>query len=261
MRYLKHFPFLIGLAATWSQVDTIRAEEPDSVKVFDKAIRSMLYISATSADGKIRRDLVGIVLDLDQKLVVTNYIDEKEVIHIAFPEFGEDRKVKTSTKHYRELTAKAKARTGFVLHGDKRRNLALIQLEKACPATVSAATLAEKAVVGATVWHIGRPITGDTIWQLSDGKVRYFSPKMDREPGPALFISNPDGLANVSASAGGDSNGLLFDRDSRVLGLPRKEKTGGSDLVGVFIFVQEIRDLLKEKKIEIKGAAAFPEKK
>src|SRR5688572_5666567 len=95
MGHFNRLPFVICMLGTVGNAATANGEDPDSAKIFDKAIRSMVYISATSTDGKTQRDLIGIVLDLEQKLVVTDLIGEKESICIAFPEFGEDKKLKT----------------------------------------------------------------------------------------------------------------------------------------------------------------------
>jgi serine protease Do len=113
-----------------------------------------------------------VLVDAEKKLVVTNFhvVGEARTAFIFFPEF-KDEKLTVERKYYAE-NAKTVSIRGRVVAVDRKRDLALVQLDK-LPEGAKAIKLAEKsASPGEAVESIGNPGSSDALWVYTSGTVR-----------------------------------------------------------------------------------------
>ncbi|GAB4135955.1 MAG: serine protease [Planctomycetaceae bacterium] len=219
--------FLLGLAL----VSTGNADE----KIYKSALKSTVWILTPKASG------TGFVVDLDKKLVATNYHVIRDYYNVAviFPEI-KDGEIEASRSFYKKNVKKLaiKAR---VVTSDPRRDLAILRLEK-LPKNVTALKLAAKnASPGQQVHSIGNPSASDALWIYTSGTVRQvYKKNMKMRTG---FTVSAKVVETQSPINPGDSGGPVVNKDGEVVAVSQSFRAG-TRLVSSCIAVSELKELL-----------------
>jgi hypothetical protein len=114
----------------------------------------------------------GVLIDAEKKLVVTNahVVGDARSAVIFFPEFKDDQPI-VERKHYLDNVRKLGVR-GSVIAVDRKRDLALVQLDK-LPESARAIELAAASIgPGENVESIGNSGSTEALWVYTSGTVR-----------------------------------------------------------------------------------------
>jgi HEAT repeat protein len=224
-------------------------------QVYAKLIHSCVWIVATDGrklklrDGRVVDNLwtgSGSVVDRGGRLVITNeHVANESCVSILvfFPEFRNGTVI-TERDYYEEQLAKGKGIPARVVKGgvDKKRDLALIQLDHLPDGAVPVRIAARSARPGQALHIIGGTPKGSKgQWIHSDGSVRQVSFATwqydDGFPRAAMVIDSQ------VASNPGDSGAPVVDAQCRLVGV---HAMGGGGLATVgHIDVSEVRDHLR----------------
>lgn len=161
---------LLALAAVAASLATTLPAWADA-KVYEEALQSTTWVLTKTA-GKTSSG-TGVLVDAEKKLVVTNFhvVGEARTAIIFFPAM-ENNKPIVARKHYVDNVRTLGIR-GRVLGVDRKRDLALIQLDKLPEKGVKAIPLAaESSKPGEGVESVGNPGSSDALWVYTSGTVR-----------------------------------------------------------------------------------------
>ncbi len=165
-RFCQVFAAVAALAASLAMTAPVWAD----AKVYEDALKSTTWV-LTKTQGKTSSG-TGVLVDAEKKLVVTNFhvVGEARTAIIFFPAMQDGKPVVTR-KHYVD-NVKTLAIRGRILGVDRKRDLALIQLDK-LPETAQAIPLAaDSAKPGEEVQSVGNPGSSDALWIYTSGTVR-----------------------------------------------------------------------------------------
>jgi HEAT repeat protein len=192
----------------------------------------------------------GVLIDRGQRLVLTNehVVNEScKLVLVLFPMYKDGKEVREN-KAYREEIAKGpegKAITAKVLSGwvDKKRDLALIQLDKEIPDKTAPIPVSSRSVSPGQKIHSmgGNPRGFQGQWVLSEGAVRQVSfHEWAYEDG---FKRSALVIASQVPINSGDSGGPVVDNRGVLVGLNAMGGVGQNN--SGHIDITEVNDLLK----------------
>lgn len=160
-----------GILAAMLAISAVAASQAKAdAKVYSESLHSTTWV-LTKVGGKTSSG-TGVLVDAEKKLVVTNYhvVGEARTAIIFFPDF-KGEKPDVSRSHYVD-NVKTLGIRGRVVAVDRKRDLALIQLDK-IPEQANPIKLAEQsASPGEPVESIGNPGSSDALWVYTSGTVR-----------------------------------------------------------------------------------------
>jgi serine protease Do len=139
-------------------------------KIYQDALNSTTWV-LTKVQGKTSSG-TGVLVDAEKKLMVTNFhvVGDSRTAIIFFPELKDGRPI-VERKHYADSIKTIGVR-GRVIAVDRKRDLALVQLDK-LPEGAKAIPLAQaSANPGEKVASIGNPGSSDALWVYTEGTVR-----------------------------------------------------------------------------------------
>lgn len=139
-------------------------------KVYQDALKSTTWVLSKNSEGTSSG--TGVLVDEKQKLVITNFhvVGDSRAAVIFFPEVENDEP-KVTRQHYLDNVKKLGIR-GRIIATDRKRDLALIQLER-LPDNVKAIELATASISpGEDVKSVGNPGSTDALWVYTSGTVR-----------------------------------------------------------------------------------------
>lgn len=139
-------------------------------QIYQKTLSSTAWILAKN-NGETSSG-TGVLLDAEKRLLITNFhvVGDARAAVVFFPE-TKDGKPVVERSHYLENVKKLGIR-GRVLAVDRKRDLALIELDR-IPAAASAITMADESIgPGEDVQSIGNPGSTDALWVFTSGTVR-----------------------------------------------------------------------------------------
>ena len=148
------------------QATSVRADNT----VYQTALKSTVWVLAKTA-GETSSG-TGVLVDVEKKLVITNFhvVGEARAAVIFFPDF-KNEKAEVTRKHYLD-NVKTLGIRGRVLGVDRKRDLALIELDRVPEGAPAIPLAAESSEPGETVESIGNPGTTDALWVYTSGTVR-----------------------------------------------------------------------------------------
>jgi serine protease Do len=160
-----------GILAAMVAIFTAGASQARAdAKIYQESLRSTTWV-LTKVAGKTSSG-TGVLVDAEKKLVITNFhvVGEARTAIIFFPDFKDEKPV-VSRSHYVD-NVKTIGIRGRVVAVDRKRDLALVQLDK-LPEGAKPIKLAEKsASPGEPVESIGNPGSSDALWVYTSGTVR-----------------------------------------------------------------------------------------
>jgi serine protease Do len=145
------------------------AQAEDS-STYDTTLRSTTWVLAKNSEGTSSG--TGVLIDLEKKLIITNahVVGDARAAVIFFPDITNGKPV-VKRQHYLDNVTKLGIR-GRVLAIDRKRDLALIELEK-LPADATAIEMAAESIgPGQKVESIGNPGSTEALWVYTSGTVR-----------------------------------------------------------------------------------------
>ena len=224
------------------------------LELYEKCVKSTVFIVTPLKGGAERGS--GSLIDLDKKLVVTNYhvVDEAEFVYVQFPRYTKAGQMITNPKNYMDNIPLGQAIKGTVRHRDKNRDLALVELERV-PAGNTAIPLAKDSPgQGTTVWTIGSPGAVEQLFSITEGKVRAVGVEehMVRGGTPdSMFRVRAKMVTATNPTNPGDSGGPLFNKKGELVAVTESGHRSAVQ-VNLFVDVTEVRAFLKQKSITIK---------
>ena len=135
-RLLARLVALSALAATLVFVARAPAEEELGAQLYNKNVKSCVVIHAieTKREGNVIHTSIGrgsgSLIDAKKRLVLTNWhvVEELKYVWVDFPIYLKDGTMFQDPEKYKERAKKGEAIRGTVLHRDKSRDLAIVQL-------------------------------------------------------------------------------------------------------------------------------------
>jgi len=237
------------------------SKEFNAADLYEKCVKSTVFIVTPMKGGHSEGS--GSLIDTAQRLVLTNYhvVDEQKMVYVQFPVRNKDGSLMTDKKQYIARIPAGLAIKGKVLHIDKTRDLAIVQLEK-LPLDTPALPLAKKSVrVGEKVINIGNPGRVETTFSTTDGNVRGVG-VVD------IVVGGGDEALRIKAKMvsvtnpinPGDSGGPIIDRRGYQVAVTESGYSGAAaQNVNSCVDVEEVRAFLHEKKITIKELSTEPD--
>lgn len=148
------------------QATCVRADSA----AYQTALKSTVWVLAKTA-GETSSG-TGVLIDVEKKLVITNFhvVGEARAAVIFFPDF-KNEKADVTRKHYLD-NVKTLGIRGRVLSVDRKRDLALVELDRLPEGATAIPMAAESCGPGENVESIGNPGTTDALWVYTSGTVR-----------------------------------------------------------------------------------------
>ncbi len=140
------------------------------VETYQKTLVSTTWVLAKT-NGETSSG-AGVLVDSEKKLVVTNahVVGDARAAVIFFPDISEG-KPKFERTHYLENVKKLGIR-GRILAVDRKRDLALVELDRIPEGAVAIPLAAESIGPGENIQSIGNPGSTDALWVYTSGTVR-----------------------------------------------------------------------------------------
>jgi hypothetical protein len=240
---------LLGIAVPLfclAPAESVRAES----KLFQDVLHSTGLVEVPHPEGRTTYGACWLV-DEEHRLAITgqHLVNGAAEVVVYFPAYR-DGTVIPELAHYHRYVA---AVHGRVVHGDKHRDLAVLQLDS-LPDHVKAMRLAEQSAgPGDTVHSIGNSgVLVGKLWRYTAGKVRSVY---------QAEIRTDDGLLKAriietqSPINGGDSGGPLVNDRSELVGVVNSRQKL-ANLVSFNVDVSEVRAFLAEVRGQTKAPPA-----
>jgi S1-C subfamily serine protease len=198
---------------------TAAAEQPalTGEQISRRLLKSACWIVAQEREGSkvLTGSGSGTLVDRDERLVLTNEHvanDRSVAVHVLFPMYRGGRLV-TRNAEYREEILRGGGIKARVVHWDRRRDLALLQLER-LPEDVVALRLAARAPQTGQQIHTlgGSPRGNQGQWVYTPGAVRVVSPEKWRYTGDSVDREGEVIASTALINAGDSGGGLVNDR-------------------------------------------------
>jgi S1-C subfamily serine protease len=234
----------------------VLAEEFDATALYDKCVRSTVFINTPLKGGSAQGS--GSLIDAERRYVLTNYhvVDEVDQVFVQFPVRNKDGSLMTDKKKYIERIPAGQALKGKVLFRDKTRDLAIVQLDRLPPDTHALPLAKKSAKTGEPVINIGNPGVVDWTFSTTQGTVRGIGLADWAVGGHGEVLRIKCYMVTVTNPInGGDSGGPLIDRRGYQVGVTESSRNGAQN-VNNCVDIREVWGFLDEKKITIKDLTA-----
>ena len=155
-----------AVAAALAAPQAARAD----VKIYQQTLRSTTWVLTKNSEGTSSG--TGVLIDAQQKLVATNFhvVGDARTAVIFFPEMADGKPIVTR-QHYLDNVKRLGIR-GRVIAIDRKRDMAIIQLDK-LPKEARAIELATQGIgPGEQVQSVGNPGSTEALWVYTSGTVR-----------------------------------------------------------------------------------------
>jgi S1-C subfamily serine protease len=242
----------LGLHGAGAAVAQAPAEGAE--KVYQRVLKSTAWVISPVGENRVSTG-TGSLVDHQRRIVLTNYhvVRENDQVTVIFPVFNKG-KVVPERDFYLQLYQQRRGIKGKVIAKDKKRDLALIQLE-AVPEGVHALRLASSSVSpGQDVHSVGNPGRSGALWVYTAGKVRQVYHKEWRSKmGEDELHCDAQVVETQSPTNPGDSGGPLVNNRCELVAVTQGISTDAS-LLSQFIDVSEVKAFLISKKLLPKPA-------
>lgn len=253
-------PSQIAIALALLAVVTVPAADPKppltGKDIFQKVLKSAVWIAraSPSPDGRVGiTSGTGTLIDTSGRYVLTNYhvVGDSETMTVFFPQYDASKKLIAVRDHYTRQLVNNGGIKGAVIHREKKKDLAIIQLPM-LPPGVNALPIARDSVgPGDSVHSIGNPGASGALWAYSPGSVKAVYPKtwrvIDRNREMEFSAQVVETTSPVNP---GDSGGPLVNNNGELVAVTQ----GGVSAQGTisyFIDLSEVRKMLADKRIRI----------
>lgn len=207
-------------------------------KVYQEALRSTTWVLSKNSEGTSSG--TGVLVDAQQKLVVTNFhvVGDSRAAVIFFPDV-EDGQPKVTRQHYLDNVKKLGVR-GRVIAVDRKRDLALIQLDR-IPDGAKAIELAPASIgPGEQVESVGNPGSTDALWVYTSGTVRSVYQKQFRTGAGEHNFKVVETQAPINS---GDSGGPVLNSKGQLVAVAQAIAPNAR-LVSYCIDISEVKTFM-----------------
>ena len=207
-------------------------------EVYKKALPSTVWVLAKSA-GETSSG-TGVLVDAERKLVITNFhvVGEARAAVIFFPDIKNGKAVVTR-QHYLD-NVKTLGIRGRVLGVDRKRDLALVELDKLPEEAIVIPMASESAGPGENVESIGNPGTTDALWVYTSGTVRSVYQKTFRTGAGEHDFKVVETQAPINS---GDSGGPVLNSNGELVAISQAIAPNAR-LVSYSIDISEVKVFL-----------------
>ena len=206
--------------------------------MYQTALKSTVWVLAKT--GGETSSGTGVLLDSEKKLVITNFhvVGEARAAVIFFPDFKND-KADNTRKHYLD-NVKTLGIRGRVLSVDRKRDLALIELDR-IPEGATAVPMASESVgPGEDIDSIGNPGTSDALWVYTSGTVRSVYQKTFRTGAGEHDFKVVETQAPINS---GDSGGPVLNNKGELVAIAQAIAPNAR-LVSYSVDITEVKTFL-----------------
>src|SRR5437588_1839417 len=266
-RYVRHSgfgipsSFVICLLAALGPVLAAEKVPLTGKEIYQRTLKSAVWIARIAELGEGRAALAtgsGSLIDVPQRLILTNFHvvgDEKEV-RVFFPQFDKQGKLIASKDHYMRQLRGEPGLVGKLVYTDRKRDLALIKVDKLPPGTTAIPLAREGVGPGDNVHSIGNPGASDALWAYTPGAVKAVYKKSwgvkDRSE---IHHFEAQMVETTSPVNPGDSGGPLLNGQGELVAVTQGGVTT-QGTISYFIDISEVRTVLAAKNIRIASAPA-----
>jgi S1-C subfamily serine protease len=246
--------FAVAIIAALTTAPQLTAQDPEfkHSQTYDRCVKSAVFIVTPMKQGMAMGS--GSLIDAEKRYVLTNYhvVDEVPWVFVQFPVRNKDGSLMTDKKKYIERIPAGQAIKGKVLHIDKTRDLAIVQLEKLPPDTPALPLAKISVKTGEPVFNIGNPGAVDWTFSTTQGTVRGVGVADMVVGGGGEVLRIKARMVTVTNPINpGDSGGPLIDRRGYQVGVAESGRSGVQN-VNNCVDITEVWGFLNEKKITIK---------
>jgi S1-C subfamily serine protease len=227
------------------------AADFDGAALYEKCVNSCVFLVTPGKDGNVEG--TGALVAADRRLVLTSYrvVGDSQTTYAQFPMRKKDGSVVNEKKPYLDRIPAGQAIRGKVLHVDRTRDLALVQLEKVPPDTPALPLAKESVKVADRVLQIGSPKKGDVVLATTEGTVRSVAVEDYAIPrGEAVEQVKGRMVATTNPVPADDIGGPLLDRHGRLVAV-QMPGVPGSTMINRAVDVTEVRAFLAAKKVKL----------
>ena len=230
--------FFISSALCVAAILNFAATANADVKIYSETLKSTAWVLAKNGDSTSSG--TGVLVNADKKLLVTNFhvVEDARSAVIFFAEMKNGKPI-VDRKHYKG-NIKTLGIPGRVLTVDRKRDLALIELER-LPKGVQEIKLAESSPgPGEDIQSIGNPGSSGALWVYTSGTVRsVYQKQFSTEVGEHDFMV----VETQSPINSGDSGGPVVNNKGELVAISQAISPKAR-LVSYSVDVSEIRTLL-----------------
>jgi uncharacterized protein (TIGR03067 family) len=228
-------------------------DEVNPIALYERAVRSCVYIVIPRPEGF--GEGMGALIDAEKRLVVTTYraVADAEQVFAQFPVRQKDGTLLTDKKRYLERIPAGQALKGKVIHHDKTRDLALVQLDHLPKDTSAVRLAANSASVGDRVFRVGNAGPGTQAFARDFGMVRAVGLEDFRVVvGDEILRVKVQAVTTTVPAAPGDTGEPVIDDHGQLVAI--SEGLGARHLAEAAsrgIDVTEIRAFVSEKSYRL----------
>jgi S1-C subfamily serine protease len=225
-------------------------------KLYQRLLKSTVWVLSVE-DDRIVASGTGSLVDLQRRLVVTNFhvVDDNDEVFAFFPARAGGLVI-PERSYYLEMAKKRQGIPGKVLARDKKKDLALVQLD-VLPDGVQEVKLArDSAKTAQRVHSVGNPGKSGALWVYSKGDVRQVYHKVWKAGGSGdrEYEFDAQVVETQSPTNAGDSGGPVVNDRGELVGVTQGT-VRDAQLLGLAIDVSEVKALLKKRGVPVKMAA------
>jgi S1-C subfamily serine protease len=230
--------------------EPVRGQADSGEKIYKQTLKSAVWLITAKGTGKSLSVATGTgsVVDVKRHLILTNYhvIGDDDKVRALFPVLQKGKLIAERDFYYEQLKNK-KYFSGKVVAKDKKRDLALIQLE-GLPEGVMAMRLARDSVgPGQRVHSVGNPGGSGALWVYTSGTVRQvYRKQWKAQSGDEVLDLDAQIVETQSPTNPGDSGGPLVNDRGELVAVTQGGSVKGQ-LLSLFIEVSEVKGLLASK--------------
>jgi hypothetical protein len=209
------------------------------VEIYRNTLRATAWVLAKNSDGTSSG--TGVLVNTERKLLLTNshVVGDARAAVIFFPEMKENKPV-VDRQHYLTNVKRLGIR-GRVIGVDRKRDLALIELQK-LPENTQAIPFAENSIgPGENVQSIGNPGASEALWVHTSGSVRAVYQKRFRTGAGEHDFKVVETQSPINS---GDSGGPVVDNQGRLVAISQAISPKGR-LVSYCVDITEINYFLE----------------
>lgn len=239
-----------ALLITALTAPSVRADVGDGAQVYQGVLKSIAWIHSPRGQGKSATG-TGSLVDRQQRLILTNYhvVGDGDRVSVMFP-IHERGKLIAEREQY-IARVRADGIRGRVVARDRRRDLALIELDRLPDGVVPITLARDSAKPGQNVHSVGNPGGSGALWVYTPGKVRQaYHKKWKAKLGDQVASFEAQVLETDSATNPGDSGGPLVNDRGELVGVTQGAAID-AHLISTFIDISEVKDFLSSKDVKV----------
>ena len=207
-------------------------------KIYEQALQSTTWV-LTKAGTKTSSG-TGVLVDAEKKLIITNFhvVGEARSALVFFPAMQGEKPIVTR-KHYID-NVKTLAVRGRVLGVDRKRDLAVVQLDKLPEGVKAIALAADSPKPGEAVESVGNPGASDALWIYTSGTVRAVYKKQFRTGAGDHDFNVVETQSPINT---GDSGGPVVNSAGELVAISQAISPSGR-LVSYSVDITEVKAFL-----------------